>query len=293
VTSEIIRATAADLPDEVAQALRHPAEPTDGRVEVGGTAWATLSWGAAGDPPLLMVHGVTSEASTFWRLGPAVAASGRYVVAVDLPGHGRTGGWSGRHRFADTAAELATFIGAVGFDRPDLAVLGHSWGGMIVAALPSAGIAPATLILLDPPYLTPAQLEPMTRDPVERFYDDPEEAIVAIRAAYPEWTDGDVRSKALGLSRFDIEAVRAVLLDNGTWDAGLAALADPAAANVPVWYIRGELQHGGLIPEPAIPALVARAGAGRVLTIEGGPHSPQRTHPEATVLAVLRSLAGR
>jgi pimeloyl-ACP methyl ester carboxylesterase len=292
VTSELLRATVADLPIPVATALRHPAEPAHGRVDVDGTSWATLSWGDLAHPSLLMVHGVTSEASIFWRIAPAVAASGRHVTAVDLPGHGRTGRWSGRHRFGETASDLGTFVRAAGLDQPDLAVLGHSWGGMVVAALPAAGIVPAVVILLDPPFLTRDQLEPMTRDPLERFYDDPEEAFAAIRQAYPGWTDADVRSKANGLSRFDVEGVRAVLLDNGDWDAGLAALADPAAAKVAVWYIRGELRDGGLIPEPAIPALVARAGAGHVLTIAGGPHSPQRTHPEATVLAILRSLAG-
>jgi pimeloyl-ACP methyl ester carboxylesterase len=292
MTTERLVATTADLPAAVAAALGDPAEPEHGVVVAGGIRWATLAWGDPLDPPLVMVHGVTSEASTFWRIGPAVAASGRRVIAVDLPGHGRTSRWSGRHRFDETARDLASFLREAGLHRPHLAVLGHSWGGMIVAALPSAGILPAVVILLDPPHLTRDQLEPMTRDPLERFYDDPEEAFAVIRRAYPDWADADVRSKADGLSRFDVEGVRAVLLDNGDWDAGLAALADPAAANVPVWYIRGELHHGGLIPEPAIPALVARAGPGHVLTIVGGPHSPQRTHPEATVLAILRSLAG-
>jgi hypothetical protein len=29
-----------------------------------------------------------------------------------------------------------------------------------------------------------------------------------------------------------------------------------------------------------------------VITIAGGPHSPQRTHPEATILAILRAVNG-
>ncbi|HEV2006534.1 MAG TPA: hypothetical protein VGQ85_07975, partial [Candidatus Limnocylindrales bacterium] len=91
---------------------------------------------------------------------------------------------------------------------------------------------------------------------------------------------------------FEVEAARAVLLDNGDWDAGLAALADPAAADVPTWYIRGEFAHGSLIPETVVPALAARAGADHVLTIAEGPHSPQRLLPEATVLAILRAIAG-
>jgi pimeloyl-ACP methyl ester carboxylesterase len=289
---ERIRATASDLPGPVAAALANPTAGERGSVDVDGLAWAMLSWGDREAPPVLLVHGVTSDSGTFWRIGPAIAASGRQVFAVDLPGHGRTQGWRGRHHFAETAVDLAAFLRASGLDREDLVVLGHSWGGMVAAELPAAGVRPATLILLDPPALPRAGMELMTRDPNERHYDDLGEAIGVIGTAYPGWTEGDVLAKAEGLHRFELEAARAILLDNGDWDAGLAALSDPAAADVPVWYIRGEFAHGSLIPETVVPALAARAGADRVLTIEAGPHSPQRTHPEATVRAILRAIAG-
>jgi pimeloyl-ACP methyl ester carboxylesterase len=289
---ERTRATASDLPAPVAAALANPTPGVRGTVDVDGLHWATLRWGDSDAPPVLLVHGVTSDSDTFWRIGPAIAASGRHVVAADLPGHGRTRGWSGRHRFAETAADLFAFIRASGLERDDLVVLGHSWGGMVVAELPAAGVRPATLILLDPPALPRAGMELMTRDPNERHYDNFGEAVGVIRAAYPGWTEGDVLAKASGLHRFEVVAARAVLLSNGDWDAGLAALADPAATDVPVWYIRGEFTHGSLIPAAVVPALAARAGGDHVLTIAGGPHSPQRTHPEATVLAILRAIAG-
>jgi pimeloyl-ACP methyl ester carboxylesterase len=288
----LVAATAADLPPRVAAALAAPTPGDVGAVNAAGIEWATLTWGQSADPPLLLVHGVTSESAIFWRIAPALAASGRRVVAVDLPGHGSTGQWQGRHRFAETAADLAAFIRAAGLEQPDLAVLGHSWGGMVVAALPAAGLRPATLILLDPPHQTRNEMHAMTLDPTEAFYDSFEEARSEVRAAYPTWSDGDVEAKARGLTRFDVDGVLAVLLENGTWDAGLAALDDPAAADAPVWYVRGEFHAGGLIPETAVPELAARAGADHVLTIAGGPHSPMRTHPEATVLAILRALEG-
>jgi pimeloyl-ACP methyl ester carboxylesterase len=214
------------------------------------------------------------------------------VLTVDLPGHGETGSWQGRHRFADTAEDLAGFIRAAGLGVPRLAVLGHSWGGMVVAGLPRAGIRPSPLILLDPPAQAREALEYMTHDPAETFYDSLDEARASVRKLNPTWSDGDIEAKAIGLTKFEVEGALAILLDNGEWDAGLAALADPAAASVPVWFIRGEHEAGGLIPEAYVPALAARAGAEHVLTIEGGPHSPMRTHPEATVLAILRALEG-
>ncbi|HLX34798.1 MAG TPA: alpha/beta hydrolase [Candidatus Limnocylindrales bacterium] len=293
----LVTATASDLPTAVAAALRHQrmadAPPGErGTVTAAGHDWATLTWGDPYRSPLLFVHGVTSEAAIFWRLAPAVAAAGWRVVAVDLPGHGGTGQWRARHRFAETALDLAAFIRTAALDVPELAVLGHSWGGMIVAALPAAGIRPRSLILLDPPHLGLDALELMTKDPSEQRYASIADAHARVHAMNPSWSDGDVEAKARGLTRFDVDGVLAVLLENGPWDAGLRSLDVPAAAGIPVWYIRGELHAGGLIPEAALPELAARAGADHVLTIAGGPHSPMRTHPEATTLAVLRALAG-
>ena len=284
-------ATAANLPAAVAAALAQPAPGRERILDAAGYAWRALEWGEAADPPLLLVHGVTSNAETFWRVAPAVAAAGRHVLAVDLPGHGRTGGWLGRHRFTETAADVAAFARAAVIGRPGLALLGHSWGGMVVAAMPAARLRPDRLILLDPPVLRLAGLEDMTRDPLELPYPSLDAAVAAVAAANPGWSDGDVRAKALGLTQFDPEAVLAALLENGDWDGGLASLADPAAAGIPTWVIRGAPDAGGLVPDATLPAFRARVGRGHVITIADAPHSPQRTHPEATTLAILRALA--
>ncbi|MES2210263.1 MAG: alpha/beta fold hydrolase [Chloroflexota bacterium] len=289
-----LRATSADLPREVVRAMDAATPDLSGArrrtVMSGGIPWALAEWGDAARPPVVLVHGVTSNAETFWRVAPALAAAGRHVVAVDLPGHGRTGHWQGRHRFGETATDLAAWIRTADLDRPGLVVLGHSWGGMVVAALPAAGLRPERLVLLDPPALPVTAMERMTHDPLERPYATLHEAVTAIRSSNPGWSDGDIEAKALGLTQFDVEAARAILLENGDWDGGLGALADPAARDVPVWLIRGEFAQGGLIPDEAVPAFAARFGADHVITIADAPHSPQRLYPEATILAILRAL---
>src|SRR5688572_27145533 len=105
-----LTATAADLPPAVAAALADPPAGEPGLVDAAGTTWPTLAWGRPDDPPVLLVHGVTSNAGIWWRVGPAIAAAGRHVVAVDMPGHGRTGSAPRSHLFIDTASELAGFI---------------------------------------------------------------------------------------------------------------------------------------------------------------------------------------
>jgi pimeloyl-ACP methyl ester carboxylesterase len=278
------------LPPSVAVALSAPGEGVTSTLEASGRPWSCLAWGRPSEPPLLLVHGVTSNARVWWRVGPALAASGRRVLAVDLPGHGTNPAWQGRHRFVETAADLAAFIRAAGLETADLAVVGHSWGGIVTAHLPIVGIRPAVLVLLDPPAMTVDQLEAYSHDPTEGRYETLAEARAAVRAANPSWADGDVEAKAMALTEFDQAAVRDVLLRNGDFDAGMAALRDERAAGMNTWLIRGEEGAGGCIPEELVPEIERQLGAGRVITIPGAPHSPQRTHPEATTFAILRSL---
>jgi pimeloyl-ACP methyl ester carboxylesterase len=286
-----LSASVADLPAAVAAALAAPGAGEAGSVDVAGTGWPTLSWGDPVDPPVLLIHGVTSNAGIWWRVGPAIAAAGRRVIAVDMPGHGQTDPSVPRsHVLAGTAAEVVAFVRAAELDRPDLAVVGHSWGGMVTANLPGVGLAPRTLVLLDPPALTLQRLKALTESPTERDYATLDEAIAAVRTANAGWSTGDVDAKARALTQFNPQLVLDVLLRNGNWDAGMAALRGTLGHGTDVWLIRGEWATGGLIPDSKVQSIAAQLGENRVITIEGAPHSPQRTHPEATVLAILRAL---
>jgi pimeloyl-ACP methyl ester carboxylesterase len=162
---------------------------------------------------------------------------------------------------------------------------------MVAAHLPAAGLAPGTIVLLDPPVLTHARMVALTEQPTERTYDTLEEASAAVRAANPGWIEGDVEAKARALTEFNADLVLAVLRGNGDWDGGMAALREPNANACSVWLIRGEWDTGSFIPDSRVGEIERQLGPERVAAIAGGPHSPQRTHPEATVLAILRGLA--
>lgn len=280
------------LPRPVANELARP--DTGERITVGavGIPWSALVWGEPTARPLLLIHGVTASAAVWWRVGPAVAASGRRVIAVDQAGHGRTGHWPGHHRMRDNAADLAAFARAADLDRDDLQVVGHSWGAVSAAALPIAGLRPATLVLLDPPVLRFDRIALEASDPSQQPFATLDEAITAIRAAEPDWSDGDVRVKAEAIMELDFDAARAVLLENGDWDGGLADLRDPAAAGVDTWLIRGDPTAGGYVDDEAAEEFGALIGSDHVITIAGAPHSPQRTHPVETTAAILRALGG-
>lgn len=270
-----------------------PIDPGDRvTVEAAGIPFSALTWGDPGDRSLLLVHGITASAAIWWRVGPRLAATGRRVIAVDLPGHGFTGHWTGRHRFRESAEDLAAFIRAAGLERPDLEVIGHSWGAMVTAHLPLVGIRPATIVLLDPPALPVSLIGQMAQDPTWKVFDTLSAAVAAVGAANPTWDAGDVAAAAEAMTQVSVDGARAVVLENGDWDAGLAALADPAANGIPVWVVRGEPVTGGLCMDPAAAAFRQRYGTDHVITIRGAPHSPQRTDLDVTVAAFELALAG-
>jgi pimeloyl-ACP methyl ester carboxylesterase len=310
-----LRATLDDLPAPAAAALRAAAagspDPGDGgTIQAGGVDWSVRAWGPSGGRPLLLLHGVASSSRAWWRIGPALGALGWRVVAPDLPGHGGSSRYAGRGRFEKTAEEVvalaASAFGSSAFDEtesgssgfgssapPDLAVVGHSWGAMIAAELPRAGLRPERIVLLDPPQMDRTACQAMVDDPSSRPSPAFEVNLAALQAENPDWHPGEWAAKAEALTQADLPAIVGVLLKN-TWDAGLVALADPAAAGIPTWIVRGEEPAGSLTPDALLAAFAALpgVGAGRILTVAEAGHSPQRTRIEATVLALLRALEG-
>lgn len=280
----------SSLPAPVAEALDQPSAGTRRVVEAAGIPFSAIEWGVPDDRLLVLLHGVTASARIWWRVGPALAASGRRVVAVDLPGHGLTGHWRGHHRFRDNATDVAAWIRAARLDRPDVQTVGHSWGAMTAAALPGAGIRPAALVLLDPPAVPLEVIARMASDPSEQPDRDLSMAMERLAALNPAWSNGDVEAKAEALVQLDIEAARAVLLDNGDWDGGLADATVAVELGVPTWLIRADPAAGGYLADDRLPAFEAILGPGRIVTLHGAPHAPQRTHAAETTSALLHAL---
>jgi len=206
-----------------------------------------------------------------------------------MPGHGRTAS-NGRWRIHDTARDLVALARALPIDAGALRLVGHSWGARAAAAFPAVGLAPARVVVIEPPVVSVEVMAEMTHDPIEHFYESYDEALAAIGGANPTWAYGDVASKAEALTQFDEQAAADVLLANGDWDGGLADLLDERAAAVDRWLIRGDPAAGGMVDDDAAARFSAALGDDHVITIARAPHSPHRTHPVETVAAILRAL---
>ncbi len=90
----------------------------------------TVSQGPKGSPTLVLVHGAGGN-RLHWP--PELRClPGATVYALDLPGHGRSGG-QGRDTIEDYAKAIVEFLDTVGIEQP--IIVGHSMGGAIALTL--------------------------------------------------------------------------------------------------------------------------------------------------------------
>ena len=89
------------------------------------------SWGRAGDPPVLLLHGFTGHGGSWAEAGQTFAAAGFHVLAPDLLGHGSSPhpGESTRYEMARAAADLNLLLDATCSEAVHLA--GYSMGGRL------------------------------------------------------------------------------------------------------------------------------------------------------------------
>lgn len=138
--------------------------------QVNSLKLAGLSWGRAGEKPLLALHGWLDNAASFAKLAPLL--DGWHVVAPDLTGHGLSDHRSedASYQIWDDLPELLGILDSLGWETFDL--VGHSRGGIIAGLLASAFPERINrLVMLDavapgpvPPEKFPEQLRQALQD---------------------------------------------------------------------------------------------------------------------------------
>ncbi len=90
-------------------------------------------WGMDGtETPVLLVHGLSSNAQTWDGVAGRLAAWGHPVVAVDQRGHGLSDKPDDGYDFETVTADLNALLTQLGWQKP--LVAGQSWGGNVVLA---------------------------------------------------------------------------------------------------------------------------------------------------------------
>ena len=207
-----------------------------------------LSWGAEQTelPSVLLLHGITSSAQSWVRVGPELAERYR-VYALDQRGHGDSikpsrGAYSLRH----TAEDALAFIEALGLEHPVL--MGHSWGGATAIGLASGAwsqkpVPTFSHVILEDPAYTFGRGDPEARS---AFYTrdigrPPHELRPEITASSPGWTEADIEGKIDALQKVTREAVVSVFAEGGQGGDLLPLLAEIAA---PTLLIRADAALG-------------------------------------------------
>lgn len=94
-------------------------------IAIHGRTVAYRSAGTRG-PAAVLIHGMTQDASTWDHVGPLLAEHLR-LIAVDLPGHGRSESPQGDHSLGAYASTVRDLLFTL--DEPRATVIGHSLGG--------------------------------------------------------------------------------------------------------------------------------------------------------------------
>jgi pimeloyl-ACP methyl ester carboxylesterase len=102
------------------------------------------TWGD-GPRTALLLHGLSDDSQTWWRVAPVIAAQGFTVLAPDQRGHGLSPR-AESYALADFAADLVETVPA-GLD----VALGHSLGGLVLG-IAAPELRPRRAIFVDPPW---------------------------------------------------------------------------------------------------------------------------------------------
>lgn len=247
-------------------------------------------WPAATGPArgrVLLIHGLSSIANSWWRIGPELAARGWDVTAVDQAGHGGR-----RVRGEVTPTVLAGAIRELYPDGPD-ALVGHSLGTVTAFGLLEHERDWARTVILEEPAssLAPglwrSAAESLVAD-VAAVREDRRSVAERLRRDCPLWAEEDVHWAVEGFAQMDPEPFArrfAALAEDRrlrlhTPDRILAAA--PAA-----YVLAGSLPEGGsALSRADREELTRRLPGGHVIGIEGG-HCLHREAPDEWLAAVV------
>jgi pimeloyl-ACP methyl ester carboxylesterase len=277
--------------------------PTERALEAPQIAYIDEGQGAQ---TILLVHGLASNAG-FWRYSiPLLANAGYRVIAVDLPGFGKSDKGAYPYDMTFYANTLSRFIRAL--DLGPVIYAGHSMGGQIGITLALEEPALIDQLVL----VAPAGIEPFGPGEsawlanvltVDGITNAPEEAIRANLALNfhrwdPEWEwmveERARMARTPEMNKFSYAVLRSVhgMLDEPT----TARLPE---VTVPTLIVYG--QYDRLIPNqylhPGFPRDVFQAGADAIpdaelIEIPNAGHMIQIERPQEFVDAVLRYLGG-
>jgi pimeloyl-ACP methyl ester carboxylesterase len=228
----------------------------------------------------VLLHGLTSSASTWWQVGPLLAAGGWDVTALDLPGHGDHPRDGEPITASSMVESVADRLPAIGVDL----LIGHSMGAVVATGV--ADTHPElvrALVLEDPPSWRgdPDRDADRVRRSHAAAAADPDAARRRTAADNPTWARTDVDHDVDNLLAADADAVSTGLANHLRGDL----LTDLAHVRVPVLLLLAEPARSAL-HEPERSVIVRALAPERVVDLPAG-HCIHRDLPLNWVESVL------
>jgi N-formylmaleamate deformylase len=214
-----------------------------------------LTWGAerTDRPAALLLHGITSTALSWVRVGPALADRYR-VYVLDMRGHGDSvkpgrGAYNLRH----TADDALAFMKALELESPVL--VGHSWGGATAIVLASGEVAQepvphfSHVILAEPAHhMSQGNAEKRATLFSRNIGRPARELRSEIAASNPGWTEADIEGQIDGLHKVTQETLVSAFAEATPSGSVLPLLAKIAA---PTLLIRADPTLGTTLDDAA------------------------------------------
>jgi pimeloyl-ACP methyl ester carboxylesterase len=230
----------------------------------GGLDLAIRRWGD-GERSVLLLHGITSNAAGWFRLGEDLADRGWSVTAADLRGHGDSPPGDD-YALASYAADVLALEG------PWDAVLGHSLGGAVaVTASHLRSGFTSGLLLQDPALLMGTGSSDQVIEWLLEPYGRPATP-QAVANANPTWAPEDCRVKAEALTACTPEVVERTIADNWPWDL----IGPTSGVDVPTVVLGSDPAAGGIVPVALGEWFAAEVASVSYRMLPGAGHSAHR-----------------
>src|SRR5438270_3064455 len=135
-------------------------------VQVNGIRLGVVCQGGAGlvpalhgGPTLVMLHGFTGSAEGWGSHLDSLAAYGWRVIALDLPGHGRSDapGYPQRYAIEHCQQDILAALRSSGVSQGEAVLLGYSMGGRIALYTAFSGFFRALILESASPGLSDAE----------------------------------------------------------------------------------------------------------------------------------------
>jgi pimeloyl-ACP methyl ester carboxylesterase len=164
--------------------------------------------------PIVLLHGLSSNARTWFQVAAALAAAGHAVYAVDQRGHGHSDKPISGYDFITVTDDLLCLCDALDLAAPIIA--GQSWGGNVVLTFAARfPTRTAGIVLVDGGYIdlqmqpdssweeVSVRLRPPNLAGTTRAY-----LKSMIQSSHPDWPDAGVEATLANFETLPDESVR-------------------------------------------------------------------------------------